>query len=231
MINGKTVLAIIPARGASKGVHKKNIRKLAGKPLIAWTIEEAKQSKYIDRLILSSEDHEIIKVAKGYGCEVPFVRPKELSLDETPGVQPVLHAISQFETYDYVVLLQPTSPLRKVSDIDGCIEKCEKGATQSCVTLMETDKTPYWMFRMNEEGQLEPLLKDKEVTRRQDAPKSYSLNGAVYVAKRDYLLKHQSFVTKETLGYVMTKERSYDIDTELDFKFCEFLMNNIEQQK
>lgn len=116
------ILAIIPARGGSKGVPRKNIRDLAGKPLIAWTIEEAKKSKYITRLILSSEDEEIIEAAKKYGCEVPFVRPIELAQDNTPGIEPVLHAIEKCPGYDYVLLLQPTSPLRTVEDIDGCIE-------------------------------------------------------------------------------------------------------------
>lgn len=116
-----TFLAIIPARGGSKGVPRKNIRNLAGKPLIAWTIEEAKKSKYINRVILSSDDNEIIEIAKNYNCEVPFVRPKNIAEDNTPGIDPVLHAIKQCPGYDYVVLLQPTSPLRTVEDIDGCI--------------------------------------------------------------------------------------------------------------
>ena len=125
MLNGKTILAIIPARGGSKGIPRKNIKPLAGKPLIAWTIEEAKKSKYIDRLILSSEDEEIIRIAKKWGCEVPFVRPKEFAEDETSGIEPILHAIETLsEKYDYVCLLQPTSPLRTVNDIDGCIKKC-----------------------------------------------------------------------------------------------------------
>nr|HPK54819.1 acylneuraminate cytidylyltransferase family protein [Smithellaceae bacterium] len=117
MIQGKTVLAIIPARGGSKGIPRKNITNLAGKPLIAWTIEEAKKSKYIDRLILSSEDNEIIQVAKEWGCEVPFIRPRELAEDDTLGIEPVLHALNTIKKkYDYVVLLQPTSPLRSVDD-------------------------------------------------------------------------------------------------------------------
>lgn len=117
-----TFLAVIPARGGSKGIPRKNIREIAGKPLIAWSIEEAKKSKYITKLILSSDDKEIIDVAKQYGCEAPFVRPKALAADETPGVDPILHAIEQCPGYDYVVVLQPTSPLRTVENIDGAIE-------------------------------------------------------------------------------------------------------------
>ena len=111
-------LAVIPARGGSKGVPRKNVRDLNGKPLIAWTIEEAKKSQYISNIILSSEDSEIIKEAKKYGCEVPFIRPMKLAQDDTPGIDPVLHAINQCPGYDYVVLLQPTSPLSKAEDID-----------------------------------------------------------------------------------------------------------------
>lgn len=141
------ILAIIPARGGSKGVPRKNIRELAGKPLIAWTIEEAKKSKYIDRLILSTEDDEIIEVAKQYGCEVPFKRPIELAQDDTPGIDPVLHAIEQCPGYDYVVLLQPTSPLRTVDDIDGCIEQLlSSDGTNFCVSVTEPEKSPYWMY-------------------------------------------------------------------------------------
>jgi len=127
MINNKTILTIIPARGGSKGVKRKNVRNLAGKPLIAWTIEAAKNSKYLDRVVLSSEDKEIIKIAKEYGCEVPFVRSKELAKDDTPGIDVVLHALNMIrERYNYVVLLQPTSPLRTECHIDECIELCVK---------------------------------------------------------------------------------------------------------
>lgn len=123
MINNKKILAIIPARGGSKGLPRKNIRELAGKPLIAWTIEAGRKSKYIDRLIVSSEDFEIIEVAKKYGAEIPFVRPKHLAEDESLGLDPVFHALRELPGYDIVVLLQPTSPLRLTEDIDACIEQ------------------------------------------------------------------------------------------------------------
>jgi CMP-N,N'-diacetyllegionaminic acid synthase len=226
MIENKTVLAIIPARGGSKGVPRKNIRELSGKPLIAWTIEEAKKSKYIDRLILSSEDAEIIAIAKQWDCEVPFVRPQELAQDETPGIDPVIHAIETLqEKYDYVVLLQATSPLRSVEDIDGCLSlMIQEGAT-SCVSVTEPDKSPYWMYRMVQSSHtLEPLIvQEIETNRRQDLPKVYALNGAVYVNKCSVLLKTKRFVSDETIGYIMSKEHSLDIDTELDFKFLNYL--------
>lgn len=225
MIQGKSVLAIIPARGGSKGIPRKNIRMLAGKPLIAWTIEEAKKSKYIDRLILSSEDDEIIKVAKEWGCEVPFVRPAELAQDDTAGIEPVLHALNTLkEKYDYVVLLQPTSPLRSVDDIDGCIETCVSSSAPSCVSVTEVNQHPYLMYKIDKTGSLEPFRDQKnEIHRRQDLPLVYILNGAVYVAESHFLCKNRSFLKPLTKAFVMTRERSLDIDNELDLRFFEIL--------
>ncbi|AWE06399.1 acylneuraminate cytidylyltransferase [Lysinibacillus sp. 2017] len=218
------ILAIIPARGGSKGVPRKNIRNLAGKPLIAWTIEEAKKSKYIDRLILSSEDDEIIDVAKQYGCEVPFKRPLELAQDDTPGIEPVLHAIEQCPGYDYVVLLQPTSPLRTGEDIDGCIETLLASDGDFCLSVTEPEKSPYWMYTLDDDKMVPLLPQDKLIVRRQDLPKVYALNGAVYVGKRSSLIEEQSFLTQNTLAFVMNQINSIDIDSELDLGYCEFLI-------
>lgn len=220
------ILAIIPARGGSKGVPRKNIRDLAGKPLIAWTIEEAKKSRYIDKLILSSEDDEIIEVAKQYGCEVPFKRPLELAQDDTPGIEPVLHAIEQCPGYDYVVLLQPTSPLRTVEDIDGCIEKLLNNNADFCVSVTEPEKSPYWMYTLEEDRMVPLLPQDELVARRQDLPKVYALNGAVYVAKTRCLIIEKSFLVKDTLAYIMKSERSLDIDNELDFIICDKMLTD-----
>lgn len=228
MIDGKSVLAIIPARGGSKGLPGKNIKILAGKPLIAWTIEEAKKSKYIDRLILSSEDDEIISVAKEWGCEVPFKRPAELAKDDTPGIEPVLHAIETLkEKYDYICLLQPTSPLRKVEHIDGCIEKCLFTNSDSCVSVTEVDKSPYWMYKIDGDDKLIPLIDGNLITRRQDLPKVYALNGAVYVAKSEVIQHQKKIITSNSLALVMPQKNSADIDNSLDFDYCNFLLNNI----
>jgi CMP-N,N'-diacetyllegionaminic acid synthase len=225
MINSKTVLAIIPARGGSKGVPRKNIKPLAGKPLIAWTVEEAKKSKYIDRLVLSSEDEEIIKVAKSYGCEVPFVRPAELAQDETPGIAPVLHALDQLPEYNILILLQPTSPLRTVQDIDRGLEFFERQQAVVCVSVSETTISPYSVFKFAENYVLKRILdKDEMVTRRQDLPIFYVPNGALYIINACYLKEHRSFYTKETLGFSMPMERSRDIDDEVDFAVCEELL-------
>ena len=228
MIKNTSVLGVIPARGGSKGIHKKNIKSLAGKPLIAWTIEEAKKSKYIDRLILSSEDQEIIEVAKKWGCEVPFTRPMELAQDDSPGVETVLHAIKILPEYDFVVLLQPTSPLRSVDDIDGCLEKCIEAKANSCVSVTEADKSPFWMYYLNDQDFLEPVIKtDENYNNRQELPKVYQLNGAVYIANTSWLINNKSFKSIYTVAYTMPKERSFDIDNDVDFKMSEMILKSL----
>ncbi len=227
MIENYSVLALIPARGGSKGIPRKNIRNLGGKPLIAWTIEEAKKSRYIDRLILSSESKEIIELAKKLGCEVPFTRPAEFAQDDTPGVEPVLHAIGMLPSYDYVVLLQPTSPLRTIEDIDGCIEYCIQNEANVAVTVSEPNKSPYWMYTLDEKQHLIPLIKESShYTRRQDIPKVYTTNGAVYVAKTSWLRKKRVFISKETVGYLMPTNRSMDLDTMFDFELLDSFLRN-----
>lgn len=230
MIEGKTVLAIIPARGGSKGVPLKNIRNVGGKPLIAWTIIEGKKSKYIDRLILSSEDERIINVAKELGCEVPFTRPSSLAQDETSSIDVILHAVQTIpEKYDYIVLLQPTSPLRKVIDIDNCIEECLEKNAKACVSVTEPEKSPFWMYKINENGFMVPLVNlNKRITRRQDFPLVFALNGSVYFAQWEWLLETRSFLTSDTIPYFMPRERSIDIDSEFDLRVCDFLLNSFE---
>lgn len=219
-------LAVIPARGGSKGVPRKNVRDLNGKPLIAWTIEEAKKSQYISNIILSSEDSEIIKEAKKYGCEVPFIRPMKLAQDDTPGIDPVLHAINQCPGYDYVVLLQPTSPLRKAEDIDGAIQMLLDKGVEYCVSVTEPDKSPYWMYKVDNNGHMEQIIEqDNYAVRRQDLPKVFSLNGAVYVAQIESLKNTKSFLNEETVAFKMPRSRSIDIDTEEDFLWCEWLLS------
>ena len=219
MIDQRTVLGIIPARGGSKRIPRKNLQLVLGKPLIAWTIEEAKKSSYIDRLILSTEDGEIIRVARELGCEVPFVRPAELARDETLGIEPVLHALHQLPLYDYVVLLQPTSPLRTFVDIDACIQKCARANSPACVSVTKCRENPSLMLRLSNDERLIPLL--PEMARQlpsQQFPEFYRLNGAVYVALTIWLQKARSFIAEGTLGYSMPWERSLDIDTEEDLK-------------
>jgi N-acylneuraminate cytidylyltransferase len=225
MIGLHRVLAIIPARGGSKGLPRKNIRPLGGIPLIAWSIQAAQQSKYVDRIIVSTEDDEIASVARDYGGEVPFMRPHELAQDHTPGIEPVLHVLQNVSGYDLVVLLQPTSPLRTTEDIDGAIEKLLNANAPACVTVTEPDKSPYWMYRLDDQYRMLPILKTEEfVSRRQELPPVYALNGAVYVAYTEWLTIHKSYLTPETVAYPMPKSRSIDIDDMMDFEFCELLL-------
>jgi len=226
MIDNKRVLAIIPARGGSKGIPRKNIVPLCGKPLIAWTIEAARNSVYLDRCILSSEDPEIIEVARQWGCDVPFVRPAELSSDNTPGIAPVLHALTTLpELYDYVVLLQPTSPLRNSADIDGAIEKVARNGYPACVSVVPVAKGPQWMFHLDARERLVSFLTDTPIsTIRQELMSLYLLNGAVYAADVAWLMSTRSFLSPQTAAYVMPEARSVDIDTPLDLRLCELLI-------
>lgn len=226
MIEGHSVLAIIPARGGSKGIPRKNIRMIAGKPLIAWTIEEGKKSKFIDRLIISTDDEEIASIAKSYGCDVPFLRPKELAKDDTPGIAPVIHAIETLpQQYNYVMLLQPTSPLRTVVDVDGCLQECVRTKAPFCVSVVQPDKKPHWMYIRNKDGKLQPLLSEQKfVMRRQDLPLVYALNGAVYIAKTEWVRETKSFLSDQTVGFIMEKSSSLDIDDEMDFEICDHLL-------
>jgi len=225
MIDQRTVLGVIPARGGSKRIPRKNLHPVLGKPLIAWTIEETKQSKYLDRVILSSEDPEIIAVANAWGCEVPFVRPIELSQDETAGVAPVLHAINELPDYDIVVLLQPTSPLRTVGDIDRCLEHFISNQADVCVSITKVQQTPYWMYMLDTRGVIQPFTPSIPSGIQQQGPSPiYVLNGAIYVADCNYLRAKRTFVDATTLGFVMPPERSVDIDTEIDLRLATVIL-------
>ena len=226
MIGSRSILALIPARGGSKGVKRKNVREVGGRPLIAWTIEAAKASRYIDRLILSSEDRDIIDVATALGCEAPFVRPAELATDEADAMSVVRHALSALpERYDYLLLLQPTSPMRTADDIDDAIELCIARDAPACISVCEPEKSPYWMLELDAEQVIKPLFPaDRIAHRRQDVPRAYALNGAVYVGSVAQLAAGKTFLMPGAVGYVMPKERSFDIDSELDLKIVDFLL-------
>lgn len=225
MYQGRKFLGVIPARGGSKGVPRKNIRDLAGRPLIAWTIAEAKKSRYLDRCIVSTEDAEIKKIAEEFGGEVPFLRPKEMAQDSTASIDVVLDVLEKLPGYDYVVLLQPTSPLRTAEDIDGAIAFCMEHGADSCVSITEAEHSPYWMYQMDGAQRMRPLMDAsvKESYQRQKLPQVYRLNGAVYVNQVDALLVRHSLIEKDTVGYIMQQERSYDIDTILDFEIVEMM--------
>lgn len=218
MIGPASVLAVIAARGGSKGVPRKNVLPLGNKPLIAWTIEAALAAKTVDRVIVSSDDPEIIDVAVVYGAEAPFVRPAELARDDTPGTAPVLHALDAVsEPYEFVVLLQPTSPFRTAEDIDAAVELCAGSRAPSVVSVAPARTSPYWTFVIRDDGTLNTVMPgDKVIGRRQELPPVYELNGAVYVARTEWFRAGESFIGEGTLAYVMPEERSHEIDTSLD---------------
>ncbi|MDY0147963.1 MAG: acylneuraminate cytidylyltransferase family protein [Halothiobacillus sp.] len=222
-----SMLALIPARGGSKGLPGKNIRPLKGRPLIGWSIEAARASRYVSRIVVSSDDEEILAVARDQGAETPFRRPASLAGDDTPSMDVVLHALDQLAGFEWIVLLQPTSPLRLALDIDAAIEQCLKTAAPSCVSVCEAPASPWWMFQVGDQGEMRSFLPpDQRPVRRQDLPDLYALNGAVYVAKTEWLRKSLSFLTEETVAYVMPSERSVDIDTLFDFHLAECLLGN-----
>jgi N-acylneuraminate cytidylyltransferase len=206
---------------------RKNVLQIGGKPLIAWTIESAKASRCIDRLILSSDDDEIIQIAQNWGCEVPFVRSAHLASDKATTVDVVLDALQRCPGYDWIVVLQPTSPLRTASDIDSCLSKCLEMSFSAAISVCITSTSPYLSFHRDSSGQLQSLLpKPKYATRRQDFATLYQLNGSLYVANCSWLTASKTFVTSESYAYVMPKSRSIDIDDEFDFRVAELLLSH-----
>lgn len=227
MIGKQKILALIPARGGSKLLPRKNVLELNQKPLIAWTIEAASRSGYLDRCIVSTDDPEIARVAKDWGGDVPFERPAELARDETPTLDVALHAVDTLPGYDILVILQPTSPLRTTGDIDETIEAMASLQAPSAVSVFEPAKSPYWAYRTDECGRLCPLLDQELATRRrQELPSAYLLNGAVYVARIDWLRKEQRFVSNETVPHIMPPERSLDVDTGFDLELAGFYLRH-----
>jgi N-acylneuraminate cytidylyltransferase/CMP-N,N'-diacetyllegionaminic acid synthase len=232
------IVGLITARGGSRGIPRKNIKLLAGKPLIAWTIEAALASQCLSRVIVSTEDEEIARIAREWGAEVPFVRPAELAQDHTLGIEPVLHAmqwLDEHESYrpDYVMLLQPTSPLRTAQDIQEVIALAARLDADSVVGICQVKYHPYWTVRMNDDGTLRSFLDgpdwdslQKMFPRRQDLPLAYAENGAIYLVRRQVLLKCKSFYGKKFYGYVMPGERSLDIDTPGDFHLVDLLLKD-----
>ncbi|MBS0530547.1 MAG: acylneuraminate cytidylyltransferase family protein [Proteobacteria bacterium] len=220
MIGGQSVLAIITARGGSKGVPGKNVMPIAGRPLIQWTIDAAHASRHVDRLILSSDDVAIIEAARKAGCEVPFVRDGSLATDEATSMDVVADALHRVPGYDLVVLLQPTSPLRTAGDIDGALTRLVESGAPACVSVREAEDHPYWTFQFDPKGRMARFAEPDEgiPQRRQDLPQAWCLNGAVYVARVDWLMRTRTFLSAETVGFPMPTDRSLDIDTTADIE-------------
>lgn len=227
MLGDRSVLAVVTARGGSKGLPGKNLRPFAGRPLIGWTIAAAQAASAIDRLILSSDDAGIIAAAEAMGCEAPFRRSPELSGDEASSIDVVLDALDRAPGFDIVVLLQPTSPLRTAADIDGALGRMMAMEAPACVSVAAAPSHPWLVFGEDAEGRLEPFAPPPSPgtsLRRQDLPPAWVLNGAVYAAEVAWLRRERSFLKPgETAIWPMPLERSADIDTLEEFEAAERL--------
>ncbi|MBZ9687635.1 acylneuraminate cytidylyltransferase family protein [Clostridium estertheticum] len=228
MYKNKRFLAVIPARGGSKGIPNKNIMAICGKPLIAYTIEAGKKSKYIDEIIVSTDSDVIKVIAQQYGAVVPFLRPEELSSDSAKSIDVVIHAIDFYKnnniTFDYVILLQPTSPLRTFEHLDKAIEKIIESSGTSLVSVCEAEENPILMRNIENDKLKEVISFEGTNLRRQDLPTFYIFNGALYINSTDMLVDEKKFVNEDTIPYVMDKESSVDIDTMLDARLVELII-------
>lgn len=224
MIGGRSVLAVITARGGSKGLPRKNVRRFRGEPLIVWTIRAAQASRHIDRLIVSTDDEEIAAVCRAAGCDVPFMRDARLAGDTATSVEVLLDAVDRVPGHDIVVLLQPTSPLRTAADIDAVLGLMQQASAPSATTVTEAPCHPFLIFGRDAGARLEAFVEPPagQSLRRQDLPAAYQLNGAVYAADLTWLRAGGALVKPgETAALVMPPERSADIDTLADFEAAE----------
>lgn len=227
MINQKSVLALIPARGGSKGIKNKNIINLCGKPLIAYTVEAAKKSKYIDAVILTTDSEKIAEVAADFGAEVPFMRPAELAADKSKTIDAILHALKTLHDmgreYDVLVLLQPTQPLRTADDIDGALEKFIRTSCTSLVSISAVADHPILIRTINEQDGLVPMLNTSSTCRRQDMPDYYRVNGCIYINAIDEITEETSFSDNKR-PYIMDLNHSLDIDELSDLAVAEYYL-------
>ena len=225
-------LAVIPARGGSKGVPQKNIRSVCGKPLIAYTIETARTVGHLfHRIIVSTDNEEIAHIARECGAEVPFMRPAELADDSTPMVPVLQHAAEHVEQkdgirLDWILLLQPTDPFRSVEDIENALALAEEGECDSVISVVQVFSVhPVLMKKIEKNRLLSYCIEEKEGTRRQDYdPPAYMRNGAIYLTRRDVLMEQNSIWGNVIRPYIMPPERSVGVDSELDLKLVEILM-------
>lgn len=231
------ILCTICARGGSKGVKNKNIKELHGKPLIAYTIEQAKESGLFEHIVISTDSDDIAKVAQEYGAEVFFKRSSEMASDTAGKLDVIKDAFVRSEAYyqkqyDYLIDLDATAPLRSVDDIKNTFAQFLKDDNSNLITAMPSRRSPYFnLVEVSNDGKVTLSKKlDSSIVRRQDAPKSYDMNASIYIWKRESLLDQKSLFLEKTGLYVMPEERSIDIDTELDFEFVEFMMRKKNAQ-
>lgn len=226
MNNKKKYLSIIPARGQSKRVKNKNILPLNGKPLIAYTINSALKSKYLDKVFVSSDNTAILEMSKRFGAET-LKRPRNLAKDTSTTFDVIKHAIKNIKGFEYVVVLQPTSPLRDEKHIDKAINFLKKKKADAVISVCKEDHSPLWSNVLPKDKSLKGFLKEEIVNKRsQDLKNYYRLNGAIYICKIKKLLEKKSFFLKDNIyAFEMSREKSIDIDTKLDFILAEFLLS------
>ncbi|RBN50300.1 acylneuraminate cytidylyltransferase family protein [Flavobacterium psychrolimnae] len=227
------ILGIIPARGGSKGIPGKNIKLLNGKPLLQYTAEIALGSQYLTAVIVSSEDNQIITVAKSLGIQVPFLRPEELAQDTTPTIDVIIHALKWFENqaifFDAVCLLQVTSPFRTLAFLDKAIEKFIASGSDSLVSVQKVphEYNPHWTFEVNPEGNLKIATgEEKIISRRQELPEAYHRDGIIYITKTKVLLEHHSLFGKSISFIESSPEFYVNIDTLADWEKAEQMIKN-----
>ena len=223
------VVALVTARGGSKGVPGKNIRLLAGKPLIAWSIEQARAARTVDRVIVSTEDDAIASVARSCGAEIPFMRPAALATDEATSEDVVIHALDWLDREQrsprLLILVEPTSPLRQPSDLDSAVRLFDSlPQAGAVVSVCEAEHHPAWMGPIGDDGRMASFAQSIKHTSRHALEVAYRLNGAVYVTETDYFRETHGFYGERTYAYVMPRDRSVDINDELDFIVAEALM-------
>ncbi len=226
MFKNKTFLAIIPARGGSKRLPRKNILDLCGKPLISWSIEAGLKSKYVDKVVVSSDDTEILNISNEFKVQV-IKRPNELASDTSTSFDAVKHAIDNLESYEYILLLQPTSPLRNQNHIDKAIEILEEKNADAVISVCEMNHNSVWSNTLDDSLSMEGFISDNLLNNRsQDLKKHYRLNGAIYLCKTDKFLKEKSFFLKKNIfAYVMNSNNSIDIDRKEDFELASLYLS------
>lgn len=237
MFNGRHTLALIPARGGSKGLPRKNLLELAGKPLIAWTIEAALGSAHIDAVVVSTDDEETAEVARAYGAEVPFMRPAELALDTSPSIDAVMHALDALvadgREFDYMALLQPTSPLRATGDLDRAVEllAANEAFVDAVVSVGELHMEHPSIVKRIVDGRLEPYISEgARVTRRQDLDRAFFPYGVVYLSKVSSLRETRGFYPKRTMPLLIERWQNYEIDDMFDMLCVEAILDYKHQE-
>lgn len=221
-------LAVIPARGGSQRLPRKNILELNAKPLVCWSIEAALNSKKIDKVVVSSDDEEILKISRESGATV-IQRPVKLATNTSSGFEAIKHAIEAFkEEYEYIVLLQPTSPLRNTKHIDDAITLLEEKNADAVISVCEVDHPVQWTMTLADDRNMSNFVKNIDTRRSQEQETHYRLNGAIYICKRAKLLVKKSFfLEKNIYAYLMDRKCSIDIDEKIDLLMAELLLNEV----